>query len=49
MQEFFYMDGKWMFVWGSYAITFAALILTILFANARKKKLFREVEESIEE
>jgi len=49
MQEFFYMDGKWMYVWGSYGITFIALILSVVFAKSRKKKLFKEIEESLEE
>lgn len=49
MQEFFYMDGKWMYVWGSYAITLIALVLSIVFANRRKKNLFREIEDSLEE
>jgi heme exporter protein CcmD len=49
MQEFFYMDGKWMYVWGSYGITLIALVLGILFAKKRKKKLFREIADSLEE
>ncbi len=49
MQEFLYMDGKWMYIWGSYAITLTALVLSILFANRRKKKLIREIEDSLEE
>ena len=49
MQEFFYMDGKWMYVWGSYGLTMLGLVLSIVFANSRKKKLFREIEDSLEE
>ena len=49
MQEFFYMDGKWIYVWGSYGITMIALVLSIHLANKRKKKLFREIEDSLEE
>ncbi len=49
MQEFLYMDGKWMYVWGSYGITFVAMMLSIVFACSRKKKLLREIEESLEE
>ena len=49
MQEFLYMDGKWMYVWGSYGITMLGLILSITFANSRKKKLFREIKDSLEE
>lgn len=49
MQEFLYMDGKWMYIWGSYAITLVALVLSILSANRRKRKLIREIEDSLEE
>ncbi|MBT8113147.1 MAG: heme exporter protein CcmD [Gammaproteobacteria bacterium] len=49
MQEFFYMDGKWMYVWSSYAITLIALVLSIVFANSRKKKLLKEIEDSLED
>ncbi len=38
-----------MYVWGSYGITFIALLLTILFANGRKKNLIKEIEDSLEE
>ena len=43
------MDGKWMYIWGSYGITLLALFLTIIFANGRKKKLIREIKESLED
>ena len=49
MQEFFYMDGKWIYVWGSYALTMLGLVLSVVFANSRKKKLFGEIEENLEE
>lgn len=49
MQEFFYMDGKWMFVWGSYAITAILMTMGFVFAYRRKKKLLAEIEESLEE
>ena len=49
MQEFFYMDGKWMFVWGSYAITAILMTLGFVYAYRRKKKLLAEIEESLEE
>ena len=49
MQEFFYMDGKWIYVWSSYAITLIALVLSIVFANSRKKKLFKEIKDSLED
>ena len=38
MQDFFYMDGKWMYIWSSYGITMLALVLSIVIANRRKKK-----------
>jgi len=49
MQEFFYMGGKGLFVWGSYGITAIALILSLVIANRRKKKLFKEIKDSFEE
>ncbi len=49
MQEFFYMDGKWMYIWSSYGITMLALVLSIVIANRRKKKLTKEIKESLEE
>jgi len=49
MQEFFYMDGKWMYVWGSYGITALLMILSFFYANRRKKKLISKIEDSLEE
>lgn len=49
MQEFFYMDGKWMYIWSSYGITALAMILSVVVTSWRKKKLVREIEESLEE
>jgi len=49
MQEFFYMDGKWMYIWGSYGITAAFMIFSFVFANLRKKKLIKEIEDNLEE
>ena len=49
MQEFFYMDGKWMFIWGSYGVTFVAMVFSFVFASRRKKKLIEEIEESLED
>ena len=49
MQEFFYMGGKGFFVWGSYGITAVALILSLILASRRKKKIFREIEDSFED
>ena len=49
MQEFLYMDGKWMYVWGSYGITMLALVLSVVSASWRKRKLLREIEDSFEE
>ena len=49
MQEFFYMDGKAFFVWGSYGITALALIISLIVASRRKKKIFKEIEDSLEE
>ena len=49
MEEFFYMGGKAFYVWGSYGITALALILSLVIAARRKKKIYREIEESLEE
>lgn len=49
MQEFFYMDGKGVFVWSAYAISILALIVSVVMANLRKKKIFQEIEDSLED
>ena len=49
MEEFFYMDGKAFYVWSSYGITILALILSVIIAARRKQKIFKEIEESLEE
>ncbi|MYB89383.1 MAG: heme exporter protein CcmD [Proteobacteria bacterium] len=48
MQEFFYMDGKAFYVWGSYGITLAALAVGLALARLRKKKILKEIGESLE-
>lgn len=49
MEEFLYMGGKAFYVWSSYGITAIGLILSIIIAAGRKKKLFREIEDNLEE
>ncbi len=49
MQEFFYMGGKAFFVWSAYGITAVALIFSVVLASRRKKKIFKEIEDSLEE
>ena len=49
MQEFFYMDGKAFYVWGAYGVAAAALILSLVFASRRKRKIFKEIEDNLEE
>lgn len=49
MQEFFYMGGKAVYVWGAYGITMLALVIGLLIASRRKKKLIREIAEEAEE
>ena len=49
MQEFFYMDGKGVFVWSAYAITLLALIISVIMAKRRKKIIFQEIEDSLED
>lgn len=48
MLEFFYMDGKAFYVWGAYGITLVALAVGLVLASLRKKKILREIEESLE-
>ncbi len=49
MQEFFYMGGKAFFVWSAYGITVLALILAVVLAGRRKRKILREIEETLEQ
>jgi len=49
MEEFLYMGGKAFYVWSSYGITALALVLSLIIASRRKKKLYREIEDSLEE
>lgn len=48
MQELFYMGGKAFFVWSAYGITVLALILGMVLAGRRKKKILREIEDELE-
>ncbi len=45
MQEFFYMGGKAFYVWSAYGITALTLVISLMVASRRKKKLSREIEE----
>lgn len=49
MEEFLYMGGKAFYVWSSYGITAFALVLSLVIASRRKKKLYKEIEDSLEE
>lgn len=49
MQEFFYMGGYAFFVWGAYGITALVLIFNVIIACQRKKKIIKEIENSLEE
>ena len=48
MQEFFYMGGYAFFVWSAYGITALILIFNVIIASQRKKKIIREIENSLE-
>lgn len=48
MQEFFYMDGKALYVWGSYGVTLVVLLAGLALARLRKKRILREIRESLE-
>ena len=49
MQEFFYMDGKGIYVWSAYGITLLSLIISVILASRRKKKILQEIEDSLED
>lgn len=49
MQEFFHMGGYAFFVWSSYGLTALVLIFSVAVASRRKKKIFREIEDSLED
>ena len=49
MEEFLHMGGKAFYVWGSYGITAFALVFSLIIASRRKKKLYREIEDSLQE
>ena len=45
--DFFAMGGYGFYVWLSYGITFLALIILIVNSIARKKKIFKRVEQRL--
>ena len=45
MKEFLDMGGYAVFVWSSYGIVFAVLVLNVVAAIVRKKQIVREIEE----
>ncbi len=49
MQEFFHMGGYAFFVWSSYGLTALVLIFSVIVASRRKKKIFKEIEDSFED
>lgn len=49
MKEFLDMGGYAVFVWSSYGIVFAVLVLNIFAAILRKKQIVREIEERQDE
>ncbi len=49
MEEFLHMGGKAFYVWSSYGVTALALVLSVIIAAGRKNKLYREIEDSLEE
>ena len=49
MQEFFYMDGYAFYVWGSYAIVSAVLLLNVISIRLQRRKILRELAELSEE
>lgn len=49
MNEFLHMGGYAVFVWSSYGIVFAVLVLNVVAAILRKKQIVREIEERQDE
>ncbi len=49
MQEFLYMDGKGVYVWSAYGITAIALVWSVIATIYRRKKIIREIEDSLED
>ncbi len=49
MQEFIHMGGYAFFVWSAYGLTALVLISSVIVASRRKKKIFKEIEDSFED
>lgn len=49
MQEFFHMGGNAFYVWSAYGVTTAGLLLTLIFANRRKKVIAKEILDALED
>lgn len=49
MQEFFHMGGKAFYVWSAYGVTLLALIISLVIASRRRKKLVKEIVEDLQQ
>ena len=47
--EFFYMDGRGFYVWGSYGAFAVAIMVEIVLVRLRGKRAQAEIEAEIEE
>jgi heme exporter protein D len=45
MSEFLGMGGYGFYVWGSYAVTFAAIAIESFLVSARRRKALREAKQ----
>jgi heme exporter protein CcmD len=45
--EFFYMDGRAFYVWGSFGAFAIAIALEIIFVRVRGKRINAEIEEEL--
>jgi heme exporter protein CcmD len=45
--EFFYMDGRAFYVWGSFGAFAIAIALEIIFVRLRGKRINAEIEEEL--
>ncbi len=49
MKEFFLMDGYAFFVWGSYAVVAAVLILNVVAIKMQRRHILKHLRELSEE
>lgn len=48
LENFLHMGGNGLYVWGSYAVTLALMLLEPLMAARRRRQALRQVQEDAE-